>query len=157
VDWDALLPSAAKVLGRSVSSSLDDAGWPCLGLESWVACAAEFVKQGTHPNAGLRDAAACGHASISFLVAAPQECLFHLKSTLAISRAPKGDFGIASGTFHQWRTACAQGLVRDSEGDLKQLLCLVIAWFEKLGYGSVFGGYEKMHTKDGLYYLEAKR
>lgn len=161
INWDVLLVTLKRHLGRSLTKSLDDKHMKVGDLSSFLVILAEMQDEGVDPNKILIDATYfLRHISSGFLITTSVFMFPELafRTNLKITCAKiynQGEYtAIVTGSLEDWRSA----IINCNDNDLLRPLfnkCLLN--FEKIGLGQLWHYYQKIDVGDSTFKLIEKK
>lgn len=152
--WDELLRNSSQVLGRSLTSSLDNRR---VGLNrrppGFLSLLKEMVAPGTNP----LDAAGhlLEHMSFTFGLLATRTTTFDISinTRLALSsvqsKTPDVYFSVLSGTLLQWQTAIQNCCLLSVSSEVRAFGTEMLNYFEANGYKTYMASMGKVVMGDG--------
>ena len=161
VDWNAYLQIARKVLGRSITRSLDSANRPVKGPDGFIATLGEVINEGSNAGTVMANAGSLlRHFTYTFLCVMPNDVLWDVmeETDLVITSVPLGmnRLAIITGTLHEWRTAIIDECSEAATQGLRLFLNQVLFHLEKEGLNTIWFMYRKVPQPDQTFALEHK-
>lgn len=160
VDFVIFLSAANKVLGRSISKSVDSYRFPTKNVSVLICYLTEMLNSGSIPS--LKNAGALlRHLSYSLVIRSSFLSIFDLlsNSSISVSSAECSDgtyLSYASGNLEEWREAIINSCSDSSSIELRLLFDRILLTFEKEGLSDVFSDYRKVNLPDKTFRLEQK-
>jgi hypothetical protein len=161
LDWNALIRTAMRVLGRSPTRGLDAAGQQIGDYRAYVVALTDLLYPGVTPHYAMKVAnEALDHLWFSVMVHGDASELLGIiqKADLRIMVCDSSSnlkLAIVSGTLSEWRRAIQNHLAQATTGEteVRRFYGTMIVLFEQLGLGELWMNYEKNLLPDGTFEL----
>lgn len=159
IDWTKYLVLTNKLLGRSVTSSLDSKRMEAKSLAGFISSLAEFQSEGSDPIAAQREAGSLlNHICLTFLVSTDAETAYglamHGRVKLLDSNVP--GFLVVTGTLADWRETVINFCNSRATVNERHLLTTILKIMDGLHLGPVFENYSRSVDRMGDFLLTEK-
>lgn len=161
LDWNALIQTSVKMLGRSPTRGLDAAEQRIGDYRAYVVALTDLLYPGVVPHYAMKVAnEALDHLWYSMMVYGDVSELLGIiqKADLRIMvcETPSNlKLAIVSGTLAEWRRAIQNHLANAMTGEteVRRFYGTMIVFFEQLGLGELWMNFEKNLLPDGTFEL----
>jgi hypothetical protein len=161
LDWNALIQTSMRVLGRSPTRGLDAAEQRIGDYRAYVVALTDLLSPGVSPHFAMQIAnEALDHLWYSVMVYASTDELLGLiqgANFRMMSAKTVGNLKLAilSGTLSEWRKSIVYYLRTkpESDSEVRRFYGTMIVFFEQLGLGELWMEFEKNLLSDGTFVL----